>query len=66
MRRSLQLASSAAASLLRGGSGSRVGGLGERPAQPLLVYDFESCPFCRKAREALSILDLPVEVRPCP
>ena len=66
MRRSLQLASSAAASLLRGGSGTRVGGLGERPAQPLLVYDFESCPFCRKAREALSILDLPVEVRPCP
>ena len=66
MRRSLQLASSAVASLLRGGSGTRVGGLGERPAQPLLVYDFESCPFCRKAREALSILDLPVEVRPCP
>lgn len=66
MRRSIQLATSVATTLLRSASGSRVGELGERPREPLLLFDFESCPFCRKAREALSILDLTVDVRPCP
>jgi glutathione S-transferase len=37
-----------------------------RPAAPLHLYEFEACPFCRKVREALSILDLPVLVHPCP
>lgn len=37
-----------------------------RPAQPLVLYQYEACPMCRKAREALSALELPVEVRPCP
>lgn len=36
------------------------------PEQPLQLYDFEACPFCRKAREALSALALRVEVYPCP
>lgn len=40
--------------------------LGARPKQPLEIYEFEGCPFCRKAREALSMLDLEVVVRPCP
>lgn len=43
-----------------------VGTPGPRPAQPLEIYEFEGCPFCRKAREALSILDLEATVRPCP
>ena len=30
------------------------------------MYDFEACPFCRKVRAALSVLDLDYEVRPCP
>ena len=34
--------------------------------QPLVLYDFEACPFCRKVREALTELNLNVEVRPCP
>ena len=29
-----------------------------RPDQLLELYEFESCPFCRKAREAMSELDL--------
>ena len=66
MRNGIHLASSVAASLLRGASGRRVGKPGQRPDQALLLFDFESCPFCRKAREALSILDLSVDVRPCP
>jgi glutathione S-transferase len=34
--------------------------------RPLELYEFEGCPFCRKAREAISVLDLTTEVRPCP
>ena len=32
----------------------------------MILYDFESCPFCRKAREALTHLDLEAEIRPSP
>lgn len=37
-----------------------------RPAQPIVLYEFEGCPFCRKVREAVAILDLDIEFRPCP
>ena len=37
-----------------------------RPAQPLVIYDLHGCPFCRKVREAVSILDLEVLFLPCP
>lgn len=37
-----------------------------RPAQPLELYEFEGCPFCRKVREAVHILDLDVLFYPCP
>ena len=47
-------------------AGAKVGPLGKRPAEPLELYEFEACPFCRKAREALTILDLTVRVMPCP
>ena len=33
---------------------------------PIILYEFEGCPFCRKVREALCILSLEVEFRPCP
>jgi glutathione S-transferase len=54
------------ASAIRLDSGARVGALGRRPRQPLELYEFEGCPYCRKVREALSILDLDAHVRPCP
>jgi len=37
-----------------------------RPEKPLEIYEFEGCPFCRKVREAVSILDLDVIFYPCP
>ena len=37
-----------------------------RPEKPLQLFEFEACPFCRKVREAISILDLDVLVFPCP
>jgi glutathione S-transferase len=64
--RALDVATSLAASVLRLGSGMSIGPLGPRPKKPLELYEFESCPYCRKVREALSMLDLTVNVYPCP
>jgi glutathione S-transferase len=66
MSRALDLASSFAVSVVRAGNGMSVGALGRRPEGLLELYEFEACPFCRKVREALSILDLDVAVKPCP
>ncbi|CAJ1958483.1 unnamed protein product [Sphenostylis stenocarpa] len=32
----------------------------------LQLFEFEACPFCRRVREALTELDLSLEVYPCP
>ncbi|XP_038709840.1 uncharacterized protein LOC120004549 [Tripterygium wilfordii] len=32
----------------------------------LQLFEFEACPFCRRVREAMTELDLCVEVYPCP
>ena len=66
MNRLVDVGSSLGATLARLGAGSHVGPLGPRPEQRLTLYDFEGCPYCRKVREALSILDLEADVRPCP
>jgi glutathione S-transferase len=66
MDRALDVGTSFLATLLRVPSGLRVGALGRRPQQPLHLYDFEGCPFCRKVREALSQLDLEAMIYPCP
>lgn len=36
------------------------------PAPWLALYDFEACPYCRLAREALTMLDLDAVIYPCP
>ncbi len=36
------------------------------PTQPLELYEFEACPYCRIAREAFSALSLDPIVYPCP
>ncbi|XP_028191990.1 uncharacterized protein LOC114377596 [Glycine soja] len=40
--------------------------LGPRPEKPIEIYEFETCPFCRKVREIVAILDLDVLFYPCP
>ncbi len=55
-----------APSYIRLGAGFIVGKLGPRPDKPIIIYEFEGCPFCRRVREALSQLDLEAEIRPCP
>mmetsp|Transcript_27376 Transcript_27376/g.43076 ORF Transcript_27376/g.43076 Transcript_27376/m.43076 type:complete len:331 (-) Transcript_27376:374-1366(-) len=37
-----------------------------RPELPLEIYEFESCPFCKKVREAAHIFDLDILFYPCP
>jgi len=64
--RTLDVATSFLASVARAGSGMRATPPVHRPAQPLELYDFEACPYCRKVREALSELDLEAVVYPCP
>ena len=60
------VATAATTTILRGGLGLSTRSVGPRPEQPLEIYEFEGCPFCRKAREALSMLDLEAQVKPCP
>lgn len=62
----LDRVSSLAVSTLRFGLGRAVVAPGPRPEQRLELYEFEACPFCRKVREALSMLDLEAVVYPCP
>ena len=66
MIRTLDVATSLVASIARLGAGMEVATLGKRPAKPLELYEFEACPYCRKVRETLSILDLDAIVYPCP
>ena len=66
LRRMLDVGSSLGVSIARAGAGMQVGTLGPRPAKRLKLYEYEGCPFCRKVREALSILDLEAEIYPCP
>ncbi|ONK57145.1 uncharacterized protein A4U43_C10F17070 [Asparagus officinalis] len=40
--------------------------LGPRPKIPIEIYEFEGCPYCRKVREIVSVLDLDVLFYPCP
>jgi len=62
----LNVGTSLVASISRAGTGRSVGSLGDRPAQRLQLYEYEACPYCRKVREALSILDLEAVISPCP
>lgn len=63
--KTLNDASSLLASVLRGGRGliARPRPV-EGPVPPLVLYEFEACPYCRKVRETLSELDLAYVSRP--
>ena len=37
-----------------------------RPEKPLILYEYDASPFCKRVREMINILDLTVEYRPCP
>ena len=66
MKRLLNVTTSVLATVARLGYAERVGSLGPRPEKTLELYEFEACPFCRKVREALTVLDLEAVIYPCP
>lgn len=65
-----EVATAGAQAFLRFGSAAyvspNVANFRKRPDKPLELYEFEGCPFCRKVREAVTILDLDVLFYPCP
>ena len=60
------IASSLLATLVRGTSGIQSSPAAVKPEQLLQLYDIENCPYCRLVREALTELNLDVEIYPCP
>lgn len=66
MNRTLDVGTSLAASVMRGGAGMFVTPATRRPEQLLELYEFEGCPFCRKVREFLTAIDLDAKIYPCP
>ncbi|KAE8726665.1 Thioredoxin family protein isoform 2 [Hibiscus syriacus] len=51
---------------LRGSKVKETSKIGPRPEKPIEIYEFEGCPFCRKVREIVAVLDLDVLFYPCP
>ena len=60
------IASSLLATLVRGANGIQSTPAMVKPKKMLQLYDIENCPYCRLVREALTELDLDVEIYPCP
>merc|ERR1712157_301193 len=38
----------------------------ESERRPLVLYEYDSSPYCKRVREMINLLDLTVEYRPCP
>lgn len=62
----LDVLSSTLASTARAWRGTNARPALTQPGQPLELYDFEACPYCRLVREALTELDLDALIHPCP
>lgn len=61
-----EVATSGLASISRLPFGTEATSSTASPPKPIRIYEFEACPFCRRVREAVTDLDLTVEVFPCP
>jgi len=66
LKHQLDVAGSVATSTLTGWRGCMVVKAARAPEKPLVLYEFEACPHCRKVREALTALHLDADIRPCP
>lgn len=60
------LAGSLMSTVVRGTTGINSVPAEIKPEQLLQLYDIENCPYCRLVREAMTELDLDVEIYPCP
>ena len=66
MSNTANLITSTLASSLRGWQGIRSRTDTEKPAELLVLYDIENCPYCRIVREVFTELDLDAVIYPCP
>jgi glutathione S-transferase len=66
LKRKLMVMRGFIASGLRLARSTRIDKLGPRPKERFTLWDFERCSASRSVREALSMLDLDADVRPCP
>lgn len=61
-----KLPGSLLATLVRATNGIQSTPAAIKPKKMLQLFDMENCPYCRLVREALTELDLDVEILPCP
>ena len=66
MTSALNLVSSLLASSAALWRGTNANAAALQPAQTLVLYEMENCPYCRLVREALTELDLEALILPCP
>lgn len=52
--------------LLSEGKGVSGTAFPKQPEKMLQLYEFEACPYCRRVRQVLTMLNLDYEVYPCP
>lgn len=62
----IKVLQSVVATLLEGGRGVTGTARPNQPEKAIQLYDLEGCPFCRRVREVLTMLNLDVEVYPSP
>ncbi len=52
--------------IAEGGRGVSGTAFPQQPVKALKLYEFEGSPFCRRVREVITLLNLDVEIYPCP
>jgi glutathione S-transferase len=62
----IKVLQSVISTLLEGGRGVSGTPRPQQPPKAIQLYDMEGCPFCRRVREVLTLLNLDYEVYPCP
>ena len=62
----IKVLQSISTTLAEGGKGVMGTPFVKQPEKALQLYDLEGSPFCRRVREVLTLLNLDVEIYPCP
>ena len=66
IKHQIKILQSIATTILAGGQGFGGTATPRQPTQAIKLYDIEASQYCRRVREVLTLLNLDVEVYPCP
>ncbi len=66
LKHQVKVLQSVMSTLVQGGRGATGTPFPKQPEKPIRLYEFEACPFCRRVREVVTLLNLDVEIYPCP